>query len=461
MCVQHPVTTCPLFSNSSCGTIHMKCQSGIYGLARLLRCLQVCYTVTDSYWQCVEAAAPHTKIAPYAQCGGSNCLPVLGDLASQISCENAPWSGSVCADTSTSCQRLDDYMWQCLPTASEEEEAAPEEASIEEEGLPEEAAPKEAVSEVTSEPAAEATPAATPQADSNDSEGLAGFFSSAKDVGAKAIGGVKDAGVKAMSAVKSLAGQDDEEADSPAPAETQAIETSTNIAIAASESNQTQSPTQDEAPSTNEVAAYAQCGGMNCLPALGDSGSDIACENAAWANTICSDSTTTCQRVDDYMWQCLPADADADSASETSPAADADSENEDDGSTAKDMGAKALEGVKARGSKALEAVKSVTGDDSPAQSPPVQDDSASEQDSSLEGLMLPDGDDDSSDESGEDSADDSAQDSGDLDILTFVFNMECLQVAPSAFCLLCTSLDSGAAHNICAGNTMLLHTWCW
>lgn len=424
--------------------------AGICGLAKLLRCLQVCYAVTDSYWQCVEAAAPHTKIAPYAQCGGSNCLPVLGDLASQISCGNAPWSGSVCADTSTSCQRLDDYMWQCLPPASEEE-AAPEEASTEEEDLPEEASPEEAASEVTSEPAAESTPAATPQADSDDSEGLAGFFSSAKDVGAKAIGGVKDAGAKAMSVVKSLAVQDDKEEDRPAPAETQAADTSTDISPAASESSQAESPTQDEASSTNEVAAYAQCGGMNCLPAHGDSGSDIACENAAWANTICSDSTTTCQRVDDYMWQCLPADADADSAPEASPAADADSEDEDDVSildSAKDMGAKALQGVKEGGSKALEAVKSMTddnssSDDSPVQSPPVQDDSASEQDSSLEGLMLPDGEDDSSDESGEDSADDSAQDSGDLDILTFVFNMECLQVTPAfSFCLAVAAADA-------------------
>ena len=464
----------------------------------------------------MEAPAPVWEIAAYAQCGGINCQPVLGDSASQIPCENAPWSSTVCSDDSVSCQRQDDYFWQCLPTdtpaeepspeeeaapeeaspeeeasseasseeeaspeealpeeeASPEEEAAPEEASPEEEAAPEEASPEEeASSESSSEeeasPAEEASPEeavpeeetspeeetapeepspeeevspdaeAAPEADSDDSdasEGLSSVLSSAKAMGAKALGGVRTMGAKAANAVKSMAADDDEEEEaeaSPAPAETQSAQTSAEVSEPAQDES---TGTQTHDSSINEIAAYAQCGGINCQPALGDSANDITCENAAWSNAVCLDSTTSCQRVDDYMWQCLPADAAADS----SPAAGAEEEEDSILESAKDMGAKALGGAKAMGVKAMAAAKSMTSEEgevspSPEATQPAetstddssaeQDDSTSDQESSLEGLILPE-----EDTAGSDDLSESNEDSGDLDILTFAFNMECLQV---------------------------------
>ena len=53
---------------------------------------------------------------------------MLGEAASSITCGNAPWASAECSDASTSCQRIDDYMWQCLPTSDSTE--APSEVTI-------------------------------------------------------------------------------------------------------------------------------------------------------------------------------------------------------------------------------------------------------------------------------------------------------------------------------------------
>ena len=83
--------------------------------------LQVCTAVDDAYWQCIAAPSPppQAQIAAYAQCGGINCAPVLGDAAGDITCSNAAWPNAVCSDSTTSCQRVDDFFWQCLPTAGD------------------------------------------------------------------------------------------------------------------------------------------------------------------------------------------------------------------------------------------------------------------------------------------------------------------------------------------------------
>ena len=170
-------------------------------------------------------------------------------------------------------------------------------------------------------------------------------------------------------------------------------------------------------PAAVEIAAYAQCGGINCVPVLGDAASTITCTNAAWSNAECSDTSTSCQRVDDYMWQCLPnAEASPDSAAEASPAV----------ATTQGFTDTHKSGINPGSGRA--SVKAVGSSPVPAETEPAQDaddDSDSDQESSLEMLILPDGDVIVE----EDSTDDS-EDSGDLDldILTFAFNMECLQV---------------------------------
>ena len=256
-------------------------------------------------------------------------------------------------------------------------------------------------------------------------------------MGAKALGGVKSMGTQAVNAVKSMAADDDEEEeDRPPPESTQDDSTET----------------QSQEASVKEIAAYAQCGGINCRPVLGDAADDITCENAAWSSAACVDSSTSCQRVDDYMWQCLPADAAADSSPE---AADTDSEEEEEASVlgpAKAMGVKAFGGAKAMGVKAMSAAKTMTAEDDEEEVSPAaeetqadetstddssaeQDDSASEEDSRLETLILPEEDtasdepgDDDSTEAGDGSSESEDDSTEDLDILTFAFNMECLQV---------------------------------
>ena len=94
-------------------------------------CLQVCTAVDDSYWRCVAAPTPPslTQIDAYAQCGGINCAPALGSAAGDITCANAAWDNVVCADSTTSCQRVDDYFWQCLPTESTDDSNSAAEAT--------------------------------------------------------------------------------------------------------------------------------------------------------------------------------------------------------------------------------------------------------------------------------------------------------------------------------------------
>jgi hypothetical protein len=167
-----------------------------------------------------------------------------------------------------------------------------------------------------------------------------------------------------------------------------------------------------------QIAAYAQCGGVNCVPALGAAASGITCSNAAWSNAECSDSSTSCQRVDDYMWQCLPisSSAEASPEAEASPAV-----MTTQGYTDKHKSEINPGNVKAN-------VKAVSSSPVPEEAAPAQDsgdDSDSEQESSLAMLILPDGDVDLVDDSGEDSGE---MGDLDLDILTFAFNMECLQV---------------------------------
>ncbi len=171
-------------------------------------------------------------------------------------------------------------------------------------------------------------------------------------------------------------------------------------------------------PPVAQIAAYAQCGGVNCVPALGAAANSITCSNAAWSNAECSDSSTSCQRVDDYMWQCLPTSSSAEASpeAEASPAVMTTQGHTDKHKSDINPG-----NVKA-------SVKAVSSSPVPEEATPAQDsgdDSDSEQESSLAVLILPDGD--------VDLVDDSEDDSGDigdldLDILTFAFNMECLQV---------------------------------
>jgi len=171
------------------------------------------------------------------------------------------------------------------------------------------------------------------------------------------------------------------------------------------------------------------------VPALGDAASDITCTNAAWSNAECSDTSTSCQRVDDYIWQCLPTS----SAAEATPEAAVEATPEATAVVATAQGMVKTQGYTDTHKSSINpgnvkaSVKAVASSPVPAETEPAQDsdnsdsndDSDSEQDSSLEMLILPDGDVIIEDDSGDDSGD-----VGDLDmdILTFAFNLECLQV---------------------------------
>ena len=172
-----------------------------------------------------------------------------------------------------------------------------------------------------------------------------------------------------------------------------------------------------------QIAAYAQCGGVNCVPVLGNAANAITCSNAAWSNAECSDSSTSCQRIDDYMWQCLPTSSSAEASPEASPEAEASPAV----TTTQCYTDKHKSDINPGNVKAN--VKAVSSSPVPEEATPAQDsgdDSDSEQESSLAVLILPDGDVDLVDDSEDDSGD---MGDLDLDILTFAFNMECLQVS--------------------------------
>lgn len=250
----------------------------------------------------------------------------------------------------------------------------------------------------------------------------------------------------------------------------------------------------DASPETTsvQVAAYAQCGGINCQPVLGDLAEAVTCSNAAWDNVQCTDSSTSCQRVDDYMWQCLPtsgdvspnpgtssSDDDSDSADESDSESGSDSTiqsvkamgakavdnaqamGEKAIDSAKSVGAKAVSGAKAMGAKAMNIVKAQSYDDTDDSSPTPDSDPSDAEASPTEDSPVtetheedaPDADSVESDAADADSADDDTSDddadtdddstdTGDLDILTFAFNLECLQVSMRKFCRVRT--DCGA-----------------
>lgn len=201
-----------------------------------------------------------------------------------------------------------------------------------------------------------------------------------------------------------------------------------------------------------KVTIECRCnvGGINCAPVLGDEANSVECTNAAWSTAQCADSTTSCQRVDDYMWQCLPnsddSTADSTPTEESTGAGPADASSADASASpeaeaepeqvlstqsvakamggAKAMSAKAFGGVKAMGAKAMGIAKAQSYEETQESGSDDSDsasDDASEDDSSEYGapvIVLPT--DDTPPE--EDSAD------TDLDLLTFAFNLECLQV---------------------------------
>jgi len=122
------------------------------------------------------------------------------------------------------------------------------------------------------------------------------------------------------------------------------------------------------------------------------------------------------------MWQCLPTSSSAEASPEASPEAEASPAV----MTTQGYTDKHKSDINPGNLKA--SVKAVSSSPVPEEATPAQDsgdDSDSEQESTLAVLILPDGD--------VDLVDDSEDDSGeigdlDLDILTFAFNMECLQV---------------------------------
>lgn len=136
------------------------------------------------------------------------------------------------------------------------------------------------------------------------------------------------------------------------------------------------------------------------------------------------------------MWQCLPA-SDAEVSPETSPETSAEISPETSPEASPEAEASpavaTTQGYTDKHKSSINPgkvnVKAVSSSPTPEETAPAQDledDSDYEQESSLELLILPDDDVVVEDDSGDDSGD---MGDLDLDIMTFAFNLECLEVS--------------------------------
>jgi hypothetical protein len=118
---------------------------------------------------------------------------------------------------------------------------------------------------------------------------LSGLVNTVKDKVSEAVNTVKNTAADAANKVKDTANKvTNKQTPAPAP-----------------RSSKRSTKRSRSSASTLSVPNYQQCGGTG---GLCKDGTDKPCTNATWPAAKCADPTFTCTAINQYHWQCSPAD---------------------------------------------------------------------------------------------------------------------------------------------------------